>query len=144
MIELEARHGDASPASVETSVLVRYFVQDDPVTGPAAARLLDSPQEVALSGVALAETAFVLTRVYGVPREEVVDNLVGLLRKRNVRLLGMDKTLAATALLLCRPSGRISFADALINADARSHGVETLYSFDQQFPAEGLSVLTPP
>jgi predicted nucleic-acid-binding protein len=124
-------------------VLVRYFVQDDAVMGPAAAHLLDGPQEVALSGIAVAETAFVLTRVYGVPREEVVDKLVALLRKRNVRLLGMDKTLAATALLLCRPSGRVSFADALINADARSHGVETLYSFDQQFPAEGLTVVPP-
>jgi len=124
-------------------VLVRYFVQDDAVMGPAAARLLDGPQEVAISGIALAETAFVLTRVYGVPREEVVDNLVKLLRKRNIRLLGVDKTLAAAALLLCRPSGRVSFADALINADARSHGVGTLYSFDRQFPAEGLAVVTP-
>jgi predicted nucleic-acid-binding protein len=123
--------------------LVRYFVQDDPVMGAAAARLLDSAQEIAISGIALAETAFVLTHVYGVPREEVVDQLVGLLRKRNIRLLGLDKTLAAAALLLCRPSGRVSFADALINADARSHGVDTLYSFDQRFPPKGLDVRAP-
>ena len=27
--------------------------------------------------------------------------------------------------------------------DARSHGVGMLYSFDRQFPAEGLAVVTP-
>ncbi len=148
MAERTVTEPDASsegdlPVAVETSVLVRYLVQDEPLMGAAAARLLDGAQEIALSGIALAETAFVLTRVYGVPREVVVDKLVRLLRKRNVRLLGLDKTLAAAALLLCRPSGRVSFADALINADARSHAIETLYSFDQQFPSEGLSVLTP-
>jgi predicted nucleic-acid-binding protein len=131
------------PAAVETSLLVRYLVQDEPVHGAAATRVIEGDGEVAISGVALAETAFVLLRNYGVPREDVVDKLVALLRRQNVRLLGLDKTLAASALLLCRPSGRVSFADALINADVRSHGITALYTFDQQFPAEGLDLRTP-
>ncbi len=130
-------------ASVDTSVLVRYFVQDHPVRGPAAQRLLDGEAEIAVSLVAVAETAFVLARNYGVPREEVVDNLVGLLRKRNVQVIGVDKSLAAAALLMCRPSGRVSFADALIDADTREHGVSTMYTFDEQFAAEGLAVREP-
>ena len=137
-----------SPASgelsaVDTSVLVRYFVQDHPVRGPAAQQLLDGEAAVSVSLVAVAETAFVLTRTYGVPREEVVDSLVGLLRKRNVQVLGIDKSVVAAALLMCRPSGRVSFADALINADARGNGVSTLYTFDAQFPDEGLLVRAP-
>jgi predicted nucleic-acid-binding protein len=130
-------------SAVDTSVLVRYFVQDHPARGRAAQHLIDTGEEICISLVALAETAFVLSRNYSVPREEVVDSLVTLLRKRNVQVLGMDKTLVAAALLMCRPSGRVSFADALINADARSHGVTTLYTFDEQFPEEGLAIWTP-
>ncbi|HZY56533.1 MAG TPA: type II toxin-antitoxin system VapC family toxin [Rubrobacteraceae bacterium] len=129
--------------AVDTNVLVRYFLQDDPEKGPAAARLIDGTRELGISLVALAETAFVLSRNYGVPREQVVDRLVKLLRKRNIDLLGIDKALVASALLLCRPSGRINYADALINADARAHAVDRLYTFDERFPPEGLALRQP-
>lgn len=129
--------------AVDTNVLVRYFLQDDPEEGPAAARLMDGTRELGISLVALAETAFVLSRNYGVPREQVVDRLVELLRKRNIDLLGIDKALVASALLLCRPSGRINYADALINADARAHAVDRLYTFDERFPPEGLTLRQP-
>jgi predicted nucleic-acid-binding protein len=129
--------------AVDTNVLVRYFLQDDPEMGPSAARLVDGASEIGISLVALAETAFVLSRRYGVPREEVVDRLVELLRKRNVVVLGVGKDVAASALLLCRPSGRVNYADALINADARAHAVERLYTFDERFPSEGLMIERP-
>lgn len=128
---------------LDTNVLVRYFLQDDTEMGPAAARVVDGERELGVSLVALAETAFVLSRNYGVPRERVVDLLVELLRKRNIAPLGVDKTLAAGALLLCRPSGRVNYADALINADARAHAVERLYTFDERFPSEGLELGQP-
>ncbi len=129
--------------AVDTNVLVRYFLQDDPEKGPAAARLMDGTRELGISLVALAETAFVLSRNYRVPREQVVDRLVELLRKRNIDVLGIDKALVASALLLCRPSGRINYADALINADAQAHAVDRLYTFDERFPPEGLALRQP-
>lgn len=129
--------------AVDTNVLVRYFLQDDPDQGPAAARLIDGDDELGLSLVALAETAFVLSRNYEVPQERVVDLLVELLRKRNIFVLGIDKALAASALLLCRPSGRVNYADALINADARTHAVEKFHTFDESFPPEGLVLQDP-
>ncbi len=112
--------------AVDTSVLVRYLLGDPLDASQAAARLIDSQNPVAISLVALAATAFVLNHHYQVPRETTVDHLVGFLRKHNVRVLGTDKNLVASALLLCRPSGRISFADALINAEARSGNLNTL------------------
>lgn len=127
--------------AVDTNVLVRYLLQDDPEKGPAAARLLDGAGDLGVSLVALAETAFVLSRVYSVPRERVVDELVALLRKRNVAALGADKALVANALLSCRPSGRVNYADALINADA--HAAGALYTFDERFPSEGLTLKKP-
>ena len=129
--------------AVDTNVLVRYLLSDDPEMGRAAARLLDGGRRLGVSLVVLAETAFVLSGDYGVPREEVVHSLVGLLRKRNIEVLGADKDLVASALLLCRPSGRVNYADALINADARTHGVDGLYTFDQRFPSEGLALQRP-
>jgi predicted nucleic acid-binding protein len=128
---------------VETSVLVRYLVQDDPDLGAAAARLVDSDAVLGVGPVALAETAFVLAHHYGVPRDQIVDRLVRLVRKRNIRVLGMDKDLVASALLRCAASGRVSFADALIYAEARTHQLPRMYSFDRRFPADGLTVQRP-
>jgi predicted nucleic acid-binding protein len=129
--------------AADTSVLVRYLVQDDPDKGAAAARVLDGDQEVAVSLVAIAETAFVLAHHYAVPRDLIVDRLVELIQKQNIHLLGIDKALAASVLLLCRGSTRVSFADALINADARHHGLQRLHTFDERFPAEGLVLVAP-
>lgn len=129
--------------AVDTNVLVRYFLQDDPEQGRAATKLVDSEKKLGISLVALAETAFVLSRNYHVPREEVVDQLVELLRRRNIDVFGVDKNLAASALILCRPSGRVNYADALINADARANAVDKLHTFDERFPSEGLEIMRP-
>jgi hypothetical protein len=86
---------------------------------------------------------FKIWRDYGVPREEVVDSLVGLLRKRNIEAIDAEKALVAGALLLCRPSGRVNYADALTNADARAHRVGKLYTFEERFPSEGLALERP-
>jgi predicted nucleic-acid-binding protein len=129
--------------AVDTNVLVRYLLQDEPEMGPAAAKLMDDGRRLGVSLVALAETAFVLSSNYGVPREKVVDSLVELLRKRNIEVIGADKALVASALMLCRPSGRVNYADALINADARAHEASKLYTFDERFPPEGLALERP-
>jgi predicted nucleic acid-binding protein len=122
---------------------VRYFLRDNPDQGDAGARLIESDQPLAISCVALSEVAFVLFRIYRVPRDVVVDRLTRLLARDNVRLLGTDKRRAAGALQLCRDSGRVNFADALIFADTLSHGVGILYTFDRRFPSDGLDVRVP-
>jgi predicted nucleic acid-binding protein len=104
----------------------------------AAKRIIDKSDELIITDVALAETAFVLTSFYKVSRAVTVDSLVELIQKKTIRLFGMDKNIAIQALLLCRPSARVSFADALIWAVARSQGNSTVYSFDERFPSEGI------
>jgi len=64
---------------------------------------------VALTPLVLAEAAYVLTKVYGVPRAAAVDALIELLQKENVDLVGLSKDEAIVALLFARPSGRVSF-----------------------------------
>jgi len=125
---------------LDTSVLVRYFMGDPPSQAREAAALIDSDEELLLTSVVLAEAAYVMTRFYHVERPLMIDRLIGVLGKANVKTFGMDKGPVLQALLLCRPSGRVSFADALLWATARSSGQNVVYSFDQTFPGEGLEV----
>lgn len=103
-----------------------------------AARILDETPQLRLSEGVLAETAYLLTSFYEVPREQVVDSLVDLISKENIVLHGLGKEVTIQALLLCRPSKRVSFADALLWAVAMSGGKGTcIYTFDKRFPGDG-------
>jgi len=125
---------------LDTSVVVRYLTGDPPEMAEQAARIIDGQQELQVSDVTLVETAYVLTSVYGVLRDIVVDHLIAFLQKENISPLGLDKGLVLQALLLCRPSGRISFADAMIWAAARSANIGIVYSMDERFPGDGLEI----
>ena len=125
---------------LDTSVIVRYLIGAPEDLARRSMEIIDQLDNLQIGGVALAEAAFVLTRVYGVPREYVVDSLMGILGKANVSTFGLNKDIALQALLMCRQSGRVSFADALIWAEARSAGSEIVYSFDERFPSDGLDV----
>jgi predicted nucleic acid-binding protein len=124
---------------LDSSVIVRYLTGDSPRLASRAARIIDGSRRLAVTDVVLAETAFVLSSVYGVPRAIVVDSLVDLLQKRNIAVLHVDKGAVLQGLLLCRASKRVSFADAMVWAAARTVRAD-VYSFDERFPREGLVV----
>jgi predicted nucleic-acid-binding protein len=73
----------------------------------------------------------------------VVDALLALLQKENLKAVGGDKGLWMRALLLCRPSRRVSFGDALIWATALASGVKRVYTLDARFPEEEIAVGPP-
>ena len=129
-------------AALDTSFVVRYMMGSPADSARQASEVIDSTEELEISGIALAETAFVLTTVYQVPRGRAADQLIDLVRKENISLTGLTKDLAIQGLLMCRSSGRVSIADALIWAAARSGGSEVVYSFDRRFPDDGLEVRT--
>ena len=129
-------------AALDTSFVVRYMMGSPADSARQASEVIDSTEELEISGIALAETAFVLTTVYQVPRGRAADQLIDLVRKENISLTGLTKDLAIQGLLMCRPSGRVSIADALIWAAARSGGSEVVYSFDRRVPDDGLEVRT--
>lgn len=131
---------------VDTSVLVRYLTGDVPELLGKAERILDETPICLTEGI-LTETAYVLTSFYEVPREQVVDTLVEFIGKENVTLHGLGKEVVVQALLLCRPSKRVSFADALLWAVAVSNREREggcIYSFDKRFPATGLELKDAP
>jgi predicted nucleic acid-binding protein len=129
------------PAFLDTSVVVRYLTGDTPVLSNRAAEIIDSHRPLILSELALVETAHVLASVYGIPRAPLVDALIALVQRRNIRPLNTSKALILEALGKCRSSRRVSFTDALLWAEARQKRALRLYSFDQRFPADGLEIV---
>ena len=125
---------------LDTSVIIRYITRDDASLAEAASRVIDGDEELIVTDVILAESWFVLTSVYQLARADAVDALISLIRKPNVETYPLDKNLAVEALLLCRPSGRVSPADALLWATARMRR-DAVRTFDQRFPADGIDVL---
>ena len=125
---------------LDTSVVVRYLTGDPAELAEKAAQIIDGVDNLSITDVVLAETAYVLTSIYRVPRDVVVDHLIAFLQKENVLPFALDKSLVLHALLLCRRSGRVSFADAMLWAAARSAGAKVVYSFDERFPEDDLDV----
>ncbi len=129
---------------LDTSVVVRYLTDDPPDLAEVAARIIDEEEGLHVTDVVLVETAYVLTSVYQVPRPVVVDHLIAFLRKENVAPYTLSEDAVLQALLLCRPSNRVSFADAMVMAAARSAGAKVVYSFDRRFPGDGLDIRSEP
>ena len=129
-------------ALLDTSVVVRYLMRDQPDLAAASARVIENEDLLLVRDVAIAEVAHVLMSTYGVARERVVDQLMALLQRDNVDMLHLPKELAIGALAQCRPSGRVSIPDALIWTAARAEDLP-VYTLDRRFPAGGITVLSP-
>lgn len=125
---------------LDTSVIVRYLTGEPPQLAEQAAQIIDGEEALKITDMVLVETAYVLTSVYRIPREVVIDHLITFLQKKNITLFSLEKGLVLQALLLCRPSGRVSFADAMVWAAARCAGSRIIYSLDERFPADGIEI----
>ncbi len=130
-------------ALLDTSVIVRYLTGDPPGLARAAAGLIESHATLHVSDVAIAEVGFVLTQQYRIDRPSVVDSMIEFLRRRNIKTMDRRKDEVIRGLELCRPSGRVSFADALIGVAVRASAGRLVYSFDDRFPADGIEVRRP-
>jgi predicted nucleic acid-binding protein len=126
--------GDEAAAVLDTSFIVRYLTNDPPEMAAMAAQVIDGEQALAIPTVVLAEVWYVLRDRYRIPRETVLDALVELLGRTNLRVVNLPRDLVLAALELCRPSGGVSIADALIWAEARASAAGTVYTFDRRFP----------
>ncbi len=125
---------------LNTSVIVRYLTNDQPEMSNQATQIIEEVDDLAITEGILGETAFVLTSVYGKSRSEVVDSLIDLVERDNISTYALDKSLVLRGLEMCRPSGRVSIADAMIWAAARTDGASAIYTFDRRFPSDGIEI----
>lgn len=115
---------------LDTNVLVRYVMQDDPRQSPRATRLIESlsaEQPGYVSVVVLVELIWVLSGSYGLDRTQVASVLGTLLRSKE---LVVDRAeLVAQALKRYSADGA-DFADTLIERLAAAAGCSVTMTFD--------------
>ena len=121
-------------------MIVRYLTGDPPYMAERASQIIDGSVRLILTSLILAETAYVLSSVYAVERPQLVDALLALIAKQNIELWHMDEASVTEALLLCRGSHRVSFADALLWVTARASEAPVVYTFDRRFPAQDIDL----
>lgn len=130
--------------AADTSVLVRYLVGTPTAQARQAAKFVDDDDlEIGISPVALAECAHVLRTQYDVPARDVIDSLIDLVQRENVRMLGLPTELVVEHLVLARTMPGRPIPDALILAGAVAGGAESLATFDREQRRYGLPIRTP-
>lgn len=130
--------------AADTSVLVRYLVGTPAAEAKRAAKLVDDDDlEIGIAPVALAECAHVLRTQYEVPARDIIDSLIDLVQRDNIRMLGVSTELVVEHLVLARSMPGRPVPDALIVAAAVAGGAESLASFDRGQRRYGIRVLQP-
>src|ERR1700761_6536495 len=102
---------------VDTNVLVRYLVLDDPGQSEAATKILEDEEEIAISTAALCETAWVLQRRYRFASADVAKAIAALVAPSKIKV---DRATVRAGLDMLDRGG--DFADGCIVAEARQSG----------------------
>ncbi len=114
---------------LDTNVLVRYLVQDDPDQSARATALiegLDDQRRGFVSIVVLVELSWVLRRAYGVSADEVHAVVDRLVRARELVVQDAD----VVRLALRRALAGADFPDAVISELGARAGCEVTLTFD--------------
>lgn len=112
--------------AVDTNVLVRAVVRDDPDQARAAVQVLTEAELIAVAMPCLCEFVWVLRRVYGFEASDVARAIRALLAAKNV---DANRPAAEAGLALLETGG--DFADGVIAYEGRWLGGETFVSFDR-------------
>lgn len=129
--------------SADTSVLVRYLVGTPAPQARRAAQLIDGEELVGVSPVALVECAHVLRTQYGVDRLDIIESLIGLVQRENIRLLGQRADLLLGTLVRARSLSGRPIPDALIVAASLEADALPLATFDRAQARYGVVVREP-
>lgn len=113
--------------TVDTNILVRSIVRDDPKQAAASDRLLKSAELIAVTLPCLCELVWVLLKLYGVSRQDVANTIRALLAVGKVEA---DRTAAEVGLAVLEEGG--DFADGVIAFEGSRLGGQTFVSFDRQ------------
>ncbi len=130
--------------SVDTSVLVRYLVGTPVRQARRAADLIDDDAvEIGVSTVALAECAHVLRTQYGVAAIDIIDSLIGLIQRENVRVLGLRADVLVGMLVRARTMPGRPIPDAMIAAASLASDALPLATFDRAQSRYGIAIRQP-
>lgn len=113
--------------TVDTNVLVRAVVHDDPAQASVAVAALTDAKLIAVALPCLCEFVWVLLRVYGFQQADAANAIRALLATANVEV---NRPAVEAGLLVLDAGG--DFADGVIAYEGNWLGGETFVSFDRK------------
>lgn len=128
---------------LDTSVLARYLVQDDPRQSARASALVRSAAEARellfVSTIVLCELVWVLESAFGYEKRAVVDVIEKILQTDQIVIEDRDE--ARSALGSYR-RGKADFSDYLIGRSGLAHGCDRTATFERALKDEpGFEIL---
>jgi predicted nucleic-acid-binding protein len=115
---------------LDTNVLVRYIMQDDPKQSPKASLLIDALDDTNrgfVSLVSVVELVWVLSSCYDLSRGQITQALDVMLRTRQFAVEQSEQVLRALRVFA---AGKADFADCLIERSAAQAGCDKTVTFD--------------
>ena len=112
---------------VDTNVLVRAVVRDDPTQAAVAAEVLTDAELIAVALPCLCELVWVLLRAYGFEQADAASAIRALMAAANVE---MNRPAVEAGLQVLDAGG--DFADGVIAYEGNWLGGETFVSFDKK------------
>ena len=128
---------------VDTSVLVRYLVGTPEEEGRRAAQLIDGSETIGVSVVALAECAHVLRTRYGIEQRAIIDVLIDLVQRENVRVVDAQADILIAMLVRARSMPGRPIPDAMIVAAMAAADAVPLATFDRDQARYGVATREP-
>jgi predicted nucleic-acid-binding protein len=125
--------------AIDTNILVRYLVNDDPLQARRAKALVDRLDEeesrAYVSDIVLCELVWVLSSCYGFDRAQITLALRKLAAARQLRFASTDNVLRAIG---AYEQHKGDFADYLIREHAKAAGCTSVLTFDKKLYEDGI------
>ena len=118
---------------LDTNVLVRYLLQDDPLQSKkvnhAIEKWLKEGETLWICQITLCEIFWVLERCYKLSKEELITILSKLLKTRQIRVEHQD--IAWQALHDYEKNSRVGYSDCLIGRQNVHHECTSTFTLDK-------------
>lgn len=118
---------------LDTNVIVRYLVQDDPKQSKKANHIIESAiaasEYLWLSQITLCEVVWVLERCYDLSKKELLHILKTILQIQQIRI--EFDSIVRQALSDFESHSKVDFSDCLIGRQNAFHGCVCTYTFDK-------------
>jgi predicted nucleic acid-binding protein len=129
---------------VDTSVVVRYLVGTPREQAKRAASLIDDDTaEIGVSVVALAECAHVLRTQYAVGQRDIIDALIDLIQRTNLRVVDANADLLVGMLVRARSMPGRPIPDAMLVAALTAATAVPIATFDEDQVRYGVTTREP-
>jgi predicted nucleic-acid-binding protein len=126
---------------LDTNVLVRYIMQDEPKQAKLATRLIESLNDASpgfISLVSVVELSWVLESAFELSRSQIVEALQNLM---SVDVFKIERVAVVAGALRGYGGGRADLADYLIERSCAQAGCDRTVTFDKEAARTGGMVL---